>query len=199
MRCCRSDERWVFGRNSNPLQLAGDELSGKAHFSGLANNLELIFTFVYFCEVLLKVLGFGWTQYWESNRNRFDFIITTATVGMNVMIMLPNGVDDRRWLRFASLLRLLRLLRLVTASSQFRMIGEAVNEILPVVGKVGRVLFCTFYFFSCIGVELFGGKITTDPNSPNYEALKGTDYFLNDYFPNNFNGESVREASEATS
>lgn len=106
---------------------------------------------------------------------------------MNVLILLPNGIDDRRWLRFASLLRLLRLLRLVIALEQFRMIGEAVNEILPVVGKVGRVLLCTFYLFSCLGVEIFGGLITTDTSSPYYAALKDTDYFANNYFPNNFN------------
>ncbi|GMH87273.1 hypothetical protein TL16_g10804 [Triparma laevis f. inornata] len=169
-------------------ELAGDKLSGKTYFSGrIGNDLELVFTLVYFFEVVFKILGFGWKRYWESNRNRFDFLITAATVGMNVLILLPNGIDDRRWLRFASLLRLLRLLRLVIALEQFRMIGEAVNEILPVVGKVGRVLLCTFYLFSCLGVEIFGGLITTDTSSPYYAALKDTDYFVNNYFPNNFN------------
>jgi two pore calcium channel protein len=93
-----------------------------------------------------------------------------------VVILLPNSVNDRRWLRFAALLRLLRLLRLVVALEQFRMIGEALNEILPTIGNVCEVLGCTFFFFSVVGIQIFGGKITNDETSPYYEALVGTDY-----------------------
>ena len=104
-----------------------------------------------------------------------------------MVVYLPNSFDDERWLRFASLLRLLRLLRLVVALEQFRAIGAALNEITPVASRVASVRGCAMFAFAAVGVEVFGGKISTDPDSIYFQRLEGSDYAENDYY-----GEGLR-------
>ena len=128
----------------------------------------------------------------SSYRNRFDLLVTALTTATCIVVYSPNSVDDTKWLRFAALLRLLRLLRLVVALEQFRVIGATLNEIAPVVARVASVLFCTLFVFAALGVDVFGGKISTDPASEYFQRLEGSDYADNKYYANNFNDLSSR-------
>ena len=177
-------------------ELIGDKLSGRKYdpvlLFGIASQLDFLFTCVYLLEVALRVLANGTKAYWESNRNRFDFLVTFLTTATCIVVYLPNSIDDTKWLRFAALLRLLRLLRLFVALEQFRVIGSTLNEISPVVARVASVLGCTLFVFAAVGVEVFGGKISTDPGSAYFQRLEGSDYAKNGYYANNFNDFSSR-------
>jgi hypothetical protein len=60
---------------------------------------------------------------------------------------------------------------------------------MPDAGQYLLLLVTVMYTVCAAGVELFGGKICTEPGNRYYELLKDTEYAQNDYWPMNFNGK----------
>lgn len=84
--------------------------------------------------------------------------------------------------------RVLRLGRLLFAIEGFRVIGAISVDIIPAATSVFSVLLFISYFFSWLGVLLFGGLITRDPlDLISYELLEAQDFVSNGYWANNFN------------
>ena len=148
---------------------------------------ESIFTVIYVFEMIAKILVLGWRKYAESTKNIFDFTITILAVISSIVVYYPNAFSDSRIIRMIVLARVLRLVRLLTAMKRFQLIGAISAEILPAARSVVVLLFLLMYTFACLGVSLFGGLITRDPdNSLSFEIL-GTDFADSNYWANNFN------------
>jgi len=52
---------------------------------------------------------------------------------------------------------------------------------------VFMILFTLLYFFSAVGVALYGGLVSRDPDNPLSYLILGTDFSDNEYWANNFN------------
>jgi hypothetical protein len=65
-------------------------------------------------------------------------------------------------------------------------------DIMPDAGQYLLLLVTVMYTVCAAGVELFGGKICTEPGNRYYELLKDTEYAQNDYWPMNFNGKYLQ-------
>eukprot|EP00538_Stauroneis_constricta_P004156 CAMPEP_0119569620 /NCGR_PEP_ID=MMETSP1352-20130426/42192_1 /TAXON_ID=265584 /ORGANISM="Stauroneis constricta, Strain CCMP1120" /LENGTH=871 /DNA_ID=CAMNT_0007619201 /DNA_START=149 /DNA_END=2764 /DNA_ORIENTATION=+ len=148
---------------------------------------ETIFTIVYGLEVIVKLLVFGSKRYFESSRNIFDFLVTVSAISASAFVYYPNGYDDSRLIRLIVMARVLRLVRLLFAVPQFQLIGRIASEILPAAGSVLLFLFFLLYFFAVLGMLLYGGMITRDPNNPMAELLLNSDFAGAQYWGNNFN------------
>lgn len=83
--------------------------------------------------------------------------------------------------------RVLRLIRLLMVMERFQLIGMISVEIVPVAVSVILVLFYVLYVFAVIGVNLYGGFITRDPDNEMAHLILDTDFSGNDYWANNFN------------
>lgn len=44
------------------------------------NNLNLFFTAVFICECLLKIIAYGFSGYFFSGWNKFDFFVVMASI-----------------------------------------------------------------------------------------------------------------------
>jgi two pore calcium channel protein len=173
------------------------ELSGQAvqidpkYWDGSIDTIwegvESVFTVIYALEVVVKVLVLGWRAYTESYKNVFDFTITILAVISSSIVYYPNEFSDSRLIRMIVMARVLRLIRLLTAMKRFQLIGIISVEILPAASSALMVLFCIMYFFSALGMHLYGGLITRDPANSLAYLLLGTDFSENDYWANNFN------------
>merc|ERR1719265_1903277 len=143
---------------------------------------------IFVIEVMVKIVGWGWDRYWNKLRNKYDFIITILTAGLEVAVMLPNDFHNTKIIRYAALLRTGRIMRLCFHASQtFRVTANTFVRVLPDGVGIFKVLYCAMYIFAFFGMQLFGGVITTDPNSPYAKRVEGTDYAGANYYPNNFN------------
>ena len=136
---------------------------------------------------MVKVAVFGWKSYSEHARNMFDFSITVLAVFSSAVVYFPNDYSDSRLIRMILTARVLRLLRLLTALRPFQLIGKISAEILPAASNVIVVLFLVEYFFAALGMHLYGGLITRDPDNPLSHLLLNTDFSESDYWANNFN------------
>lgn len=173
------------------------ELSGQAvaldqkYWDGSVDTvweyMETLFTVVYCLEVVVKVTVNGWKAYMERQKNVFDFTITVLAVLSSAYVYYPNDYSDSRLVRLIVMARVLRLIRLLTAMKRFQLIGMISAEILPEAASVMTVLFFTMYFFAALGMQIYGGLVTRDPNNPLAYLILDTEFADNLYWANNFN------------
>ena len=83
------------------------------------------------------------------------------------------------------MVRVLRLGRLLFAVERFRMFGSISLEIIPAATSVFMVLLFISYFFGSLGMLLFGGDITRDPNNPKAALLLEAEDFVGKWFLEN--------------
>lgn len=181
----------VIGFQSYP-QLIGERVDLNPHYSNgyidtTAELFETCFTCVYVVEVMLKIMVDGWRRYRESTRNMFDFTITIAAVAATAYVYYPNTYSDSRLVRLVVMARVLRLGRLMMTVRAFQVLGTITAEILPAAVDVILLLFFLMYFFAAMGMILYGGLITRDPDNPLSRIILGNNFSENDYWANNFN------------
>eukprot|EP01065_Artemidia_motanka_P021707 TRINITY_DN2595_c1_g1_i1.p1 TRINITY_DN2595_c1_g1~~TRINITY_DN2595_c1_g1_i1.p1 ORF type:complete len:1100 (+),score=276.63 TRINITY_DN2595_c1_g1_i1:98-3301(+) len=156
---------------------------------GWQAGLDFLFSVLYLIEMMLKIVVDGWNYYWGSLRNMFDGLVTLLALFSCVYILVPNGYNNTEMLRWFVMARLCRIVRLIGGVPHFEVIFGTLVLILPDVRKVMMMLFCIMYAFSCLGCDLFGGKMNRDPASHYYHALVdgNTTYAQSGWWPMNFN------------
>lgn len=100
-------------------------------------------------------------------------------------VYYPNDFSDSRLIRYIVMTRVLRLVRIIVSIKQFRLIGVIYYEIIPYAISVISLLFFIMYFFAALGVELYGGLITRDPDNALSKMILNTSFSENDYWANN--------------
>jgi two pore calcium channel protein, plant len=149
--------------------------------------METGFTIIYGLEAFCKISVYGWRTYCDRMKNVFDFTITVMAIVSTIVVYYPNDYSDSRLIRMILSARVLRLIRLLTALQPFQQIGKISAVILPAAKNVIIVLFITMYIFAALGMQLYGGMITRDPNNPLSYHILHTDYSNSEYWANNFN------------
>nr|CAD7197326.1 unnamed protein product [Timema douglasi] len=106
---------------------------------------------LYAVEAMLRVLGMGLTQYFNSGWNVYDFSVTLGTfLGVIILYMAP-------WFVYVVVLRPLRLLRLFKLKKRYRDVFGTLVLLTPLMCSTAIVMLVMYYFFSIIGMELFAG------------------------------------------
>lgn len=148
---------------------------------------ETGFTVIYTLEVMIKIAVYGWKTYLEQMKNVFDLTITAMAIVSAVVVYYPNDYSDSRLIRMILAARVLRLVRVLTALKPFQQIGRISAVILPAATSVLVVLFLIMYLFAALGMQLYGGMITRDPNNPLAHRILNTAFSESQYWANNFN------------
>jgi len=149
--------------------------------------VETAFTVIYVLEAWSKIMVLSWRRYTASPRNVFDFVVTFSAVLATCYVYYPNAYSNSRLIRYIIMARVLRLARLLFMLKPFQLIAKISLEIIPMASHVIMLLFCILYLFASLGVYLYGGMITRDPNNALSYMVLGTDFSENDYWANNFN------------
>jgi potassium/chloride transporter 9 len=161
---------------------------------------EPIFTALFTLELIAKVGAYSLSDYLGSKSNRFDCLLTLATLIGQVLlwtVLAPDNWSGRpekieSWptgLRALLILRLMRVLRLLTSIKRFEIIFSTFMSLLPKFSVLLMMVFTLFYIYAALGVGMFGGLVYPSnpillPDSPNPDgALFGSEQ----YYPNNFN------------
>lgn len=174
-------------------ELSGQDVTRDYHYyDGYIDTvwelMETIFTVVYVLEATLKITVDGWKRYSESPRNVFDFTITVMAVLATAYVYYPNSYNNPTLIKLVVMARVCRLIRLLFALKAFEMFGTISIDILPALKGVFAILLFVVYFFASLGVFLYGGLITRDPENPlSFALLEADDFVDNGYWANNFN------------
>ena len=145
--------------------------------------LELAFAVMYMVEMLLKMLASGFTRYWRKLSNKFDGAITILNFLLEVIYFNAEEARNVNVARVLMLIRLLRLFGFLTHFSKFATIFTIYGSLINIFGRVIGVLIGVYYFFSYVGIQLYGGLIfygNVDLSGSLFESANYYCYNFND-------------------
>lgn len=152
----------------------------------LWQDVEFALGWVYVIEMSLKVLVYGFNNYWRSAQNQFDFIITvTIVIAETAAFFSPTDLpffSNEEWIRYLLIARLLRLTRLLVLVERYKVMVATFFKLIPNLLPYLGMVFCLMCVFCSLGVHLFGGLVYA--GNP---ILETTTMFENDYLLQNFN------------
>lgn len=151
----------------NTISMCAEFYGESPEHSAMLELLNYFFCFAFAAEMFIKLARSGPRGYFSSGWNIFDFAVTWAS-------LIDLGLDvyghDTEFLRALRVARVLRLLRLNSNMQRFEKTFVATWE--PMINMSG-VLVLIMVVFAMLGMELFGGKLGTEPPRTNF------DYFGN--------------------
>ncbi|XP_037081801.1 two pore calcium channel protein 1-like [Pollicipes pollicipes] len=146
-------------------------------------------------EILLKMYTFGFREFFDRLWNLFDFAVIGGAFIISIA-RLAIGVEaerNRLVLDVLLLFRVLRVVKLMDSVAIFRVVLRTIASFSRSIVTYCGVLFCLFYFFALLGMELFAGRVQTAPFGPGLPTgcgdrrLQHTDFGRLQYCANNFN------------
>lgn len=99
------------------------------------------------------MIGFGLSQYFSDNWNRFDFAVVTSSIAGFVFDAMLENASNITILR---VFRVIRVLRLVKRAKGLQTLLQTLLFSLPALFNVASVLFMFFFIYSVMGMNLFG-------------------------------------------
>eukprot|EP00759_Apiculatamorpha_spiralis_P022805 PhF_6_TR26709/c0_g1_i1/m.39046/K04853/CACNA1F; voltage-dependent calcium channel L type alpha-1F len=114
---------------------------------------DIIFISIYFCEAILKLIGFGIRAYFRMNWNRFDFLILIISL-VSLVVGQTSSVDTGVATAFR-ILRLSRLLRVVKVAHHIRLLLNTLITSIPQMSNIVGLLGLVIFVYAIIGVNIF--------------------------------------------
>ena len=122
-------------------------------------------------EQIVKILAFGWREYWHHWLNRLDFFVSLISVfatflvdivvsnrNVNIFLIVSQVVPIVRLLRILG--KVLRLVRLLRFSEAAKRMLALVTHVVPNAARLLAILAAAVYFFSVVGMESFAGCLS---------------------------------------
>lgn len=139
---------------------------------------NLIFTWIFIIEMIIKLLAIGVPKYVKEPLNILDgAVVLLSVVELTMGVINGTGgggsVTAFRAIRIFRTLRVLRVARLLRAL-------ESMQTIIAVVGRsassfmyIASLLFLFVFIFALLGKTIFGGKFNFDDGKPrgNYDSF----------------------------
>lgn len=130
--------------------------------------VNLVFTFCFVLEAVLKVIGLGHKQYFGSAMNCFDFFVVGISVVGDILERSVEGYD----VSFANVLlifraaRVMRIFRLFTRFKGVKRLLETLLYTLPSLLNVTTLLVMVLFIYTILGMSFFGGTTPMCPEGP---------------------------------
>lgn len=135
--------------------------------------VEIIFTFIFIIEMIIRMYGLGFESYFKSKFNTFDCIVIIASLIEQFYMMCFAGPDMG-----LTVFRCLRLLRLFKVTRYWTSLRNLAHALLNSLKSIVSLLFLLFLFlliFALLGMQLFGGMFVFAEQVPRVNF----DNFLN--------------------
>ena len=134
--------------------------------AAVLGKLDLVFTVLFFSEMCIKVVSFGFVlgegAYLHSFWNQLDFTIVT----ISLLVLLADEISELGSLRVLRVLRVLRPLRLVSRNAGMRLIITSLFKAMPGVSNVFGVVLSLQIVFAILGMQLFSGELASCASDP---------------------------------
>jgi len=152
---------------------------------------EPYFLTLFTLEILLKLYAFGIGAFVRKSWNLFDTVVISSA--LLVTLVEAGGqstASSEVALDFLMALRVVRVLRVFHSVARFRVVINTILHILPSMATYLAIILVFYYFFAIIGMEVFGGRVSSAAGSPHdcgNPSLHDSDFIRDGYCNNNFN------------
>ena len=153
----------VFMIMMNTAVLATDAYPEKKEVVEEAEMINLIFTWCFLAEMVIKLLGLGVKEYTRDGFNLFDatiVILSMIELGMEELNL--DGLSAGGALSAFRGVRLLRVFKLARSWTSFRNLLKVMLQTLKDVQTFSILLIICMLILSLLGMELLGHKIKYD-------------------------------------
>lgn len=120
--------------------------------NNLLQALDRIIVWIFVIELLLKIIGLGFKDYFSAKWNVFDFIIVTGSL---VFYTMP-------FVSVMRLLRVVRLLRMIPAIPALRKIVDSLMKSLPALTGILGLSVLIFSIYAIIGTTYFNAVLPSE-------------------------------------
>ena len=127
----------------------------------LLEQLNVFFTWIFFIEMVLKLIGLGCKNYKADSYNLFDASIVIISMIDWTLSRIPS-LNVGSILNAFRALRLLRMLKLAKAWHALAEILRKTAKSLKDVSNFSLLLFLFMYIFALLGMELFANIALID-------------------------------------
>ena len=119
------------------------------------------FTWIFFLEMILKIIGLGFSNYRQDSYNVFDAVIVIISLVDWTLSRIPNLNAGSALNAF----RALRLLRMMKLSKSWKALAEILRKTaksLKDISNFSLLLILFMYIFALLGMELFANICLVD-------------------------------------
>ncbi|XP_012932381.1 sodium channel protein type 7 subunit alpha [Heterocephalus glaber] len=130
----------------------------------LLEYADMIFTYIFILEMLLKWMAYGFKAYFSNAWYRLDFMVVIVFC----LSLIGKTQED---LKPLASIKFLRALRVLSQFERMKVVVRALIKTTLPTWNVFLVCFMIWLSFSIMGVELFAGKFYACLDQPNGERF----------------------------
>ena len=112
------------------------------------------FTWIFFLEMICKIIGLGFSNYRQDSYNVFDAVIVVISLVDWALSRIP-GLNAGSALNAFRALRLLRMMKLSKSWKALKSLLRSMANSLKDISNFSVLLFLFMYIFALLGMELF--------------------------------------------
>ncbi|XP_042330632.1 sodium channel protein type 5 subunit alpha-like [Sceloporus undulatus] len=134
-------------------------LDKRKHIKTILEYADIFFFYIFFLEMFLKWMAYGFRSYFTNGWCCLDFFIVCFSIPVQTVLQKQKYLCDNSI--STKSLRTLRALRPLRALSRFKGIKVVVNALAGAIPSIGNVLLVCIVLwlpFNILGVQLFRGK-----------------------------------------
>ena len=163
----RFDQFIVFAIVASSLCLAFDvpRLDPSSELAALLRLLSLVWTAIFACELMLKVIAYGFACTERAYVNDPWNLLDMAIVASSFLVLLAGTFPQLANLKSLRVLRVLRPLRLLARHEGMKLIITSLIKTMPAVSNALGVVLAFQLVFAILGMQMFMGELgsCTDP------------------------------------
>lgn len=123
--------------------------------------LNVIFTIIFTMEVIFKMIGLGFKEFWKERFNQFDLLIVIISLVEFFNSNEEDGPGIFSSLRAFRLFKLFKLFRV----GDLRILLDSIAFTLTTISDYVILLLLFIFVFSLMGMSFFAGKIKFNPET----------------------------------
>jgi len=127
--------------------------------------LNIALTWIFFSEMILKIIGLGLNNYFKDSFNKFDCVVVMISI-LDFAILISVNEDKiggaADGLQALRALRLLRIIKLARSWTELQEILRKTAMSLKDIGYFSVLLFLFMFIISLLGMELFANECRFD-------------------------------------
>eukprot|EP00756_Hemistasia_phaeocysticola_P003243 Hpha_TRINITY_DN12141_c0_g1::TRINITY_DN12141_c0_g1_i1::g.81700::m.81700 len=151
----------------NVVAMAVDHYGISDGLNTILQYINLICSFVFLVECILKLIGLGPKEYFDYPFNIFDFVLVLVSI-VEVSLQISSGGLDGG--SSFSALRAFRVFRLAGAVDTLRSLLTTIVRSIKSTIYVGFLLFLFVFIYALLGIVLF----RTDSNSGRFDGVRAS-------------------------
>ena len=128
-------------------------------YSDRLESYTTILTNLFIIEMVIKIIGLGFQNYWTDGWNALDGSITLLAVAeiISRQLLATTDLVQPSFLRVLRLLRIVRMLRLMKAWKGLYKIITSLGRAIPQMGNLFVMMFLMITIFALLGMQTLGG------------------------------------------